>query len=194
MYASQATGTSPSGFVTGTLATNIINFGTRLRNGMVVISWTSSEETHIRMYVVERSVQGNQWETVKTMAARGLPSDYEITDASPAKGNNFYRLKTVEAGGNMAYSTIAQLNAVRPLGISGIRVDHGMLYVALEGNQHLKMQVQLMAMDGRMITQTEAPVINNTVQIDVSSITNGIYLIAVTDPEHNRIVAKFNRN
>ena len=191
VYASSATGTSPSGFVTGTLATNISSFSTRFRNGSVIIAWTSSEETNIRMYSVERSVQGNQWELVKTVAAHGIASDYEVTDASPAKGNNFYRLKTVELSGNLAYSAIAQMNAVRPLGISAMKQDFGILHITLEGNQHSKLNLQLMTMDGKMITQTDVPVINNKVQMDVSSITTGIYVIAVTDQEQNRTVSKF---
>ena len=192
VYASQATGTSPSGFVTGTLATNIKNFSTRLRNGIVIISWTSVEETNIRLYAVERSMQGN-WEVVKTVAARGAASDYETIDASPAKGNNFYRLKTVELSGTTAYSTVAKLNAVRPLGITALKQDRGSLHIMVEGNQHPRLHMQLMTIDGRMITESDVPVINNKAQMDISNITTGVYVIAVTDPDQNRVVSKFNR-
>ena len=53
--------------------------------------------------------------------------------------------------------------------------------------------MQLMTIDGRMITESDVPVINNKAQMDISNITTGVYVIAVTDPDQNRVVSKFNR-
>lgn len=193
MYASDATGNSPSGFVYGTLAVNIHGFGTRIQNGRVLVSWKSSGETNIRSYSVERRMEGNQWETIKTVAAHGVASSYEIADPAPAKGNNFYRLRTTELNGTQAYSTVARLLSLHPFEISSLRQDRGMLHVTMEGSRHSRLQVQLMAMDGKLITQAGVPVINNKVQVDISSIPTGVYLIGFTDPEQNRVVSKFQR-
>ena len=70
------------------------------KNTGVQIEWTTQQEVNIYRYDVERSADGILFMVIATVPAAGNSSltHYKLFDPTPSKGNNFYRLKIVEAG------------------------------------------------------------------------------------------------
>jgi hypothetical protein len=78
-------------------------------NGAVNINWGIATEVNAEKYSVERSVDGSNYSSIGTVAATGS-SSYNFTDASPASGANYYRIKETDFSGNYQYSNVATIN------------------------------------------------------------------------------------
>jgi len=81
------------------------------RNG-IEVSWAVATEINMDEYQVQRSANGTNFTTIKTVPARNVGSlgtTYAITDATAFKGKNYYRIVGVENGA-LTYSRTAFLN------------------------------------------------------------------------------------
>jgi hypothetical protein len=67
----------------------------------VLVSWTVAQETNINNYEVERSLNGIDFVKIGSQIALNNPSThtYELIDAQPAMGVNYYRIRSVEVMG-----------------------------------------------------------------------------------------------
>ncbi|MGI8952291.1 MAG: T9SS type A sorting domain-containing protein [Chitinophagaceae bacterium] len=101
--------TNPGGII---LPVTIVNFKAYQQGSNIQVDWTSLNEVNISHYEVEKSLNGTNFTTIGTEAAikNGQPYvDYRFTDIHPASGNNFYRIKVVNADGTVAYTNIADV-------------------------------------------------------------------------------------
>lgn len=83
------------------------------RKGSVIeISWQSSNESNVDRYEIERSTSSNQFRKEGVVAANGNETSifYNWNDHNPAKGNNQYRIKSVDRDGKISYSRIVNVN------------------------------------------------------------------------------------
>ncbi len=70
------------------------------------VNWVSASETLGDVYELQRSSNGQNFEQLTTIAAKGVASLYDYVDINPLKGNNYYRLKMVNVDGSIAYSKV----------------------------------------------------------------------------------------
>lgn len=111
-------GTNPSSFssfiatVPFALAIEFTSFTAQeLSNGGVRISWKVQDETNGSYYVVESSTDGTSFSMKTLINSNGSSSSsYSWTDASPSSGTIFYRIKSVEVSGKIAYSQTLKLS------------------------------------------------------------------------------------
>ena len=112
----EAIGDAMTGFVQGYNNQNILTFNTYStpplpvklvgfkaikESGIVKLNWTVAQETNIENYQVQRSKDGINFTTIQTIQARNQSAyqpNYTLTDASPLKGINYYRLAIIENG------------------------------------------------------------------------------------------------
>ena len=83
------------------------------KNGSIIdINWSTSEESNMSRYEVERSVNGNSFATLETINSRNqaIASTYTATDDHPNKGINYYRLKMIDNSGRITYSKIVAVH------------------------------------------------------------------------------------
>jgi Secretion system C-terminal sorting domain len=77
------------------------------QNCGVQVDWGSEKEINVKNYEVERSTDGNSFSKAGTVIANGSATNrYDWFDASPANGNNYYRIKAVDIDGKFMYSAI----------------------------------------------------------------------------------------
>ncbi len=79
----------------------------------IEISFSNLTESDVASYSIERSADGQVFSSIKELAAtknNGGNADYSFTDAEPLRGNNLYRIKSVEANGKISYSAIARVD------------------------------------------------------------------------------------
>ncbi len=82
-------------------------------NGYVKINWTTISETNNDHFVLEKSRDGLNWETLEKIDGKGnsqLPSNYEVIDKYPFPANSYYRLKQTDFDGQFSYSKIEVVN------------------------------------------------------------------------------------
>jgi|GEM_PF-718385 len=72
-------------------------------NEKVQLDWEVSEQTDCKEYVVERSVDGVNFNSLLTVNCQ-TSNRYTSFDAVPVKGANFYRIKMIETDGSYTYS------------------------------------------------------------------------------------------
>ena len=97
-----------------TLPVALTTFTAKANNtGSVNISWTTASEKNNSHFEVTRSADGVSFNKLAEVAGSGntnTAQHYNYTDAKPASGNNYYRLKQVDHDGKSAYSQIVAVN------------------------------------------------------------------------------------
>ena len=89
----------------------LINFSASKKDHSATITWTTAEEINMSHYEVERSANARDFASIKSVASLNQTREtkYTINDNSPVRGISYYRLKTVENGGEVKYSKIISL-------------------------------------------------------------------------------------
>ena len=105
---------STSGTVSGnTLPVILSGFSVKGNgDGTATLNWETKMEQNSSRFEIERSADGNGWNTIGTVQAQGnaaLTTDYSYADAKMLSGTNYYRLKMVDLDGTAVYSEVKAL-------------------------------------------------------------------------------------
>ena len=88
-------------YTSSILPVKLVGFKAVKDKNVVQLNWTVAQETNIENYQIQRSKDGINFTTIQTVKARnqsGYQPGYNLTDASPLKGVNYYRLAINENG------------------------------------------------------------------------------------------------
>lgn len=98
----------------GELPVSFLGVNAIQKGSGVSIDWSTSQEINSNSFDVERSADGNgNWDLVASVNAAGNSSvvkNYNVYDARPLSGVNFYRVKQVDKDGNFKYSKTVRVN------------------------------------------------------------------------------------
>jgi len=100
---------SLSASASAALPITLLNFSGRLQGEETQLEWTTSSELNAAGFDVQRSFDGNNFQTIGQVAARGnsnTPTGYRFIDKAPAAGRNFYRLNMRDVDGHSRLSDI----------------------------------------------------------------------------------------
>lgn len=78
----------------------------------VRLEWTTAQEINASHFIIERSVDGRHWDSVKMVLSIGNsigPVNYQSYDQAPPAGVSFYRLKLVDRDGRYDYSIVRRV-------------------------------------------------------------------------------------
>lgn len=94
------------------LPIGLANFKAAQRTSAIELSWNALSESNMLRHEIERSTSGSSFTAIGTVAAQNnsVTYKYNFLDAAPAKGNNYYRLRSVSLSGGVTYSNILRLN------------------------------------------------------------------------------------
>jgi len=153
----------------------------------VSVNWSTSQEINNDHFEVERSANGNTgWQTIGTVAGAGssqLAHSYNVFDANPLSGINYYRVKQVDKDGNSSYSKTV---SIRLDGV-GTKVSvlanpfRGSLTIQFSGTSQ-QVNARLMDLTGRQVARESWNISNgaSTQQFsNVSGLQNGIYILSI---------------
>lgn len=101
-------------FQGGLLPVTLLELGAILEGKTVKVQWTTTQEQYLSHFEVENSRDGSQFEKFAHVKAQNRTGNhtYHALDATPAAGNNFYRIKSVNKDGSFAFSKIVKVNVV----------------------------------------------------------------------------------
>jgi hypothetical protein len=97
-----------------TLPVNFISINAISKNAGVEVAWQVAAELNVAQYIVQKSVDGNSFVPIGTLAARGgsnTTTGYQFVDANPSAGNNFYRVQVLNRDGKIEYSPVVKINS-----------------------------------------------------------------------------------
>ena len=87
---------------------NIYNYQSIYNSGKVFVSWTSKNEPEDCIYVVERSGDGRDFQSVGVKEGIGAEIElyYSWIDQAPPAGFSYYRVKKITKEGTQLYSAV----------------------------------------------------------------------------------------
>ena len=105
--------TSGSVVVSTPLPVKLLYFTAKETKGSVVLTWATAQEADNEAFLVERSVDGQRYETVQRIAGAGNSTTtlvYTHTDNQlPPAARVYYRLKQVDIDGRFTYSGVVSV-------------------------------------------------------------------------------------
>lgn len=90
-----------------------VTFGTvnaTAKGKAVQIDWTSYTEINVKQYEVERSEDAQHFTSISNVTAKNATgvNAYSVTDVTARGSVNFYRIKSVDMDGKVAYSAVVK--------------------------------------------------------------------------------------
>ncbi len=173
--------------VTATLPVYLISFTGSISNDIARLQWVTDNENGTKYYVMERSTDGNKFDSIGIVMASGVTGKYTYNfpdDVSRLTCNSvYYRLKIMDADGEFKYSNIVDL----PLpGVAGTLSIHpnpvaNLLNVDLNAVANDRIIWQMLDNSGRVLMQGNTYVQKgqNTFSIEVGKLQRGIYFLKV---------------
>lgn len=159
----------------------------------VLLVWKTSQEINSARFDVERSTDAVNYVFIGSIRAAGfstVPLEYRFTDAHPAKGLNYYRLKQVDLDNRLAYtpSRLIRFNEVDGGAVKYFpNPTHGMLYVEIpESMAGAYKIINISNSLGVVLNQVKLGKTNNTIiPFDLSNYPKGNYFIQVKTADFN---------
>jgi len=167
------------------LPLNIIEFKGWINDNDAILSWKTDQEANTDHFIIERSINGSQYNAIGSVAAANAPGihTYGFTDDNvDALGASivYYRLKQMDIDGHFTYSKVVTL----PLKTA----SRLMLYPNPATNQvnltlsvSRKEKIQYFVYDnaGRMVIRQSTEILagTNSLPIDIGELPAGVYYL-----------------
>lgn len=87
-------------------------YGEQVDNRYVELQWSTTQEEINSHFEVEKSIDGNRFETIGAIAGSGTTNEtqfYSFKDEIPLPGINYYRLKQIDFDGEFTFSDVIAL-------------------------------------------------------------------------------------
>ena len=184
-----------------TLPVELLEFKAENQNENVLLSWKTASEKNSDYFIVERSIDGiNFATTIGTVDAAGFSNsvlNYQLLDEHPLTGQNYYRLKQVDIDGSIHYSDVVLVNfsyANQPAFVNNLFPNPVKDILFFDFTTPTDESIQLEILDdlGRNLINTNKEINagKNTIETDMRSLANGIYLLKVISEKSNLIYTK----
>jgi hypothetical protein len=167
------------------LPIKLANFSAVALGNQVKLNW-SAYATHINSsFDIERSANGTTYTKLgtKNPAVVG-ESKYEFLDASPVAGNNYYRIKTIDENGKIAYSkSILVKTGARTFALNNLypSIAVGQINLVISSSTPRSAQVNFIDLNGKV---AESRILsigtgNNNYPLSVSNLPSGVYTVVL---------------
>ncbi len=160
-----------------------------------VLNWSTASEQNTSHFEIERTVNGVDFETIGKVTAAGnstTKKDYSFLDTKPYSGDNLYRLKMYDLDGSFTYSKLISIqvndlqSAASPTGIEKLYpnpANHTITIDFMNNEDFLPYALMVYDVTGKVQVYETKHFQNgsNNVDIDVSNLASGAYVIALTN-------------
>jgi len=169
----------------GTLPVRSLTLTATAKTSSIDLKWNTVDESNLSFFSVEKSLDGTTFSTIGSVKAIGNGSNsYVLTDKHPAKGTNFYRVKSVNVNKSYAYSATTAIDfsgGVKALLVVYPNPVRGLATLQLNNLANGIYVVTVRDLAGRVLMQQSVSVAGNYQQTTLSlqSLAAGSYLIQV---------------
>jgi hypothetical protein len=158
---------------------------------LVDLRWSTASEQNSNYFIVERSVDGQQYDPMQTVPAAGNSNqilNYVAKDGRPLKGISYYRLKMVDLDGKAVWSEVRVVNIGGGTELTmypNPAIDR--TFIELNDNKVLKVTVVDNA--GRELLSIMRPT-EAVLSVDVSRLAAGLYFVIIDLEDKTRTTKK----
>ncbi|WP_221392579.1 malectin domain-containing carbohydrate-binding protein [Dyadobacter sp. NIV53] len=178
------------------LPVTLIDFTAKKEGQTALLNWSTASETNSKLFEVQRSVNGTNWNVLGEVAAQGESATdfhYSFPDTKPLNGENLYRLKMVDHDESFAYSRIVNLSFENILSSSEETIYPNPVadILTLKVDDWSKVgQVQLYSLTGKLVYQSQQPIAD----IDVKQLPAGLYVVHIKRTDGSLLTYKVVKN
>lgn len=158
-------------------------FSAKAVDEKVELNWTTASETNSASFIVERSTDGQQFESIGTLKGAGtthLQQSYMFWDEKPWPGRNYYRLQQVDFDGSSTYSKVIEVTLDQGTFVvfpnPGRAGSTQYLYLPVEEGEAM---VELINVAGQIVWEDAVVVNAGRAEWIVPSVASGGYVLRV---------------
>jgi hypothetical protein len=166
-----------------------------------ILNWETASEQNNSGFEIQKSTDGTEFKKigfVLSKAENGTSSfeiKYSFTDATPANGTNYYRLRQLDKDGKEFISNVVVLKSnVKLAEIVSLYPNPVKDNLNVSVNSSITDKVSLVITDitGRTVIQQNYPLSNgnNNIQVKAATLVSGVYLIKITGSDNNEIATE----
>jgi hypothetical protein len=172
---------------TDVLPINLVSFTANAVNNKVALNWQTSNEINFSYFLVQRSKDEMNWETIQKVAATGTSSagitSYSIDDASPYQGKSYYRIAEVDVNRKQNFSEIRLVNFDKAFSAITVYPNPATDNIKISFPETGNYEISLMSASGQIISNYILANSDN-ILLNVSAMQSGIYFIRI---DHTQI-------
>ena len=152
-----------------------------------ILTWTTSYEQNTSKFEIQKSLDGNNWETIDQVAAAGNSNDqknYQYLDLNG--GTAFYRIRQVDNDGRFEYTSVKRADCKKTqydVALYPVPAKDN-LSVVIRSDNASRTELQIMDMLGKTLQRVPAQINrgNNNFNLNVSELPAGQYMLVGSDP------------
>jgi hypothetical protein len=170
------------------LPVEINNFNAENIKNYVKLDWSTETETDNESFIIERSKDGVNFETIASKPGAGNSSNissYDYNDYKPHQGVSYYRLKQLDYSGYYKYSKIVAVN-VKPV------YDNVVIYpnpvsengiIEFVSDSDVEQIISIFNAAGILITETKYQLSEglNQLNLESANLSTGMYFVRFGD-------------
>lgn len=165
----------------GTLPVTLSGFNVFKQNEGVTIKWQTAMEVGVDRFVVEKSTDAINWQTVSTIYTNNNSvngANYQFVDKN-ASSTVYYRLVTVDKNGQAVYSSVKKITADAKAFSITTYPNPVKNTLIIEGQQAFgsATRVSISDVTGKILAVTSKSTADNMIKLDVTGLNKGIYFI-----------------
>ena len=167
-----------------TLPVTGLSLAAKKKEKISLLNWYTFSENNSSHFEVEKSVNSIGFSAIGNVKAKGnsaVKSDYTFTDAEPATGLNYYRIKEVDIDGKFTYSEIVKLWFDKATGSLSIYPNPAtnIVNIKYESNRETAV-INVYDAAGKWVKLYRLPASSN-LSLNVSELAPGTYTIHISD-------------
>ena len=171
----------------GPLPVSLVSFNGKYNNGTSTLDWQTSQEVNNKEFQLLRSLDGNKFEVIATIAGAGNSSvmkNYQYQDRISGQGYVYYRLRQVDIDGKMTSSNIVRLsmsNDAKPFEVYPNPFTTTFT-ASFSAGRTAKATMQLVNMKGQLVYSTQVNITKgfNAVQMNnLPDLQSGLYQVII---------------
>lgn len=161
--------------------------------------WTTASEINNAYFIVEKSLDGVNYEAIGKVQGAGTVSEvryYDLMDLNPVVGKNHYRLKQVDFDGSFEYSQSIVIEVDElAWNFEVLKLipnpTEGEINVRLSSDADAQMVYAIYNMMGQQIITKQVSIYTgmNSLELDLSNLANGVYNL-VLDNGNEKIIQR----
>jgi hypothetical protein len=169
----------------GTVPVTMLSFDAIRAGKSNHLTWTTTNEINASNFEIERSNNGINYVSIGSVNAVGngaSKQSYRFMDANPAKGNNYYRIKSIDLDNSYKLSVVRN---VKNLGFVEMMINPNpvasTMNISMEAEASEKATIVITDLSGRKVYYGKTNVIvgSNNIPVNVNNLTKGIYLVSI---------------
>lgn len=176
--------------INNTLPISLNSFFIENKNNSVLLSWQTKSEINAKHFEIERSINGNNFDKIAIVEAKGVASEYHYNDIDlPEVSTLYYRLKMKDKDGEYAYSEIQKINLKKQTSnflLYPNPIINGKLNIKLMEEVRSKMNYTITTLDGKLIQEGIIRKQHETIQLN--NFTKGFYIIKIDNNQKQFII------